>query len=97
TLHATPRQRARVNLSLAITLNGEKTRQRLLRPTLIETGKALFEVARIWNGDAVRALSLVREVRGAELFDQALASGRGLIVAAPHLGCWELLNYWLCE
>jgi KDO2-lipid IV(A) lauroyltransferase len=22
---------------------------------------------------------------------------RGLIVAAPHLGCWELLNYWLCS
>ena len=96
-LHATPRQRARVSLSLAITLNGEETRQRLLRSALIETGKALLEVAKVWNGDAVGALSLVREVRGAELFDQALAAGRGLIVAAPHLGCWELLNYWLCQ
>jgi KDO2-lipid IV(A) lauroyltransferase len=96
-LHATPRHRARVSLSLAITLNGGETRQALLLPTLIETGKALLEVAKIWNGDAQRALSLVREVRGAELFEQALAAGRGLIVAAPHLGCWEVLNYWLCS
>jgi len=96
-LHGTPRHRARVSLSLAITLNSDEKRQALLRPTLIETGKALLEVARIWNGDATRALSLVREVHGAELLDQALAARRGLIIAAPHLGCWELLNYWLCS
>src|SRR4051794_5357582 len=85
-LHAAPRHRARVSLSLAITLESDQKRQALLRPTLIETGKALLEVAKIWNGDASRALSLVREVRGAELFDQALAARRGLIIAAPHLG-----------
>jgi KDO2-lipid IV(A) lauroyltransferase len=96
-LHATPRHRARISLSLAITLNSDETRQALLRPALIETGKALLEVAKIWSGDAQRALSLVREVRGAELFEQALAAGRGVIIAAPHLGCWELLNYWLCS
>src|SRR5579875_3886585 len=44
-----------------------------------------------------RALRLVRGVEGLEHFDAALHSGRGLIVAAPHLGCWELLNYWLCS
>src|SRR3954469_24081190 len=71
-LHATPRHRARISLSLAITLNSDETRQALLRPALIETGKALLEVAKIWSGDAQRALSLVREVRGAELFEQAL-------------------------
>jgi len=34
-------------------------------------------------------------VRGQALFDAARARGKGLIIAAPHLGCWELLNYWL--
>jgi KDO2-lipid IV(A) lauroyltransferase len=34
-------------------------------------------------------------VEGLERFDAALQSGRGVIIAAPHLGCWELLNYWL--
>jgi len=95
-MHASPRRRAQVTLSLAITQIGAETRQ-LLRASLIESGKALLEVAKIWNGNPAAALELVREVRGAELFDAALREGRGLIVAAPHLGCWELLNFWLCS
>lgn len=96
-VHASPHTRAQASLSLAITLNSAETRQKLLRPSLIESGKALVEVAKIWNGDLAATLGLVREVRGVEWFDQALADGRGLIIAAPHLGCWELLNFWLCS
>jgi Kdo2-lipid IVA lauroyltransferase/acyltransferase len=93
--HATPRRRATVTLSLALTRISDKTRHILVKRSLIEGGKSLLEVARIWSGDLPAVLALVREVRGAQLFDQALASGRGLIIAAPHLGCWELLNFWL--
>jgi KDO2-lipid IV(A) lauroyltransferase len=85
------------NLSLVITHESAETRHRACRDALAETGKALFEVARIWGNRPEDALTLIREVRGRELFDAALASGRGLIVAAPHLGCWELLNYWLAS
>ncbi len=98
-----------VNLRLIQTRNGAQTGQRPLdgsaagdvmealdpRRVLVETGRSVTEIARVWCGNPSRALELVREVRGGELFDAALASGRGVIVAAPHLGCWELLNYWL--
>jgi len=69
----------------------------LLREVMIESGKSVTEIAKIWGSDAMRALALVREVRGEDVFDAALASGKGMIIAAPHLGCWELLNYWLCR
>ena len=72
-------------------------RAALLREVMIESGKSVTEIAKIWGSDAERALELVREVRGEALFDAALASGQGVIIAAPHLGCWELLNYWLCR
>ena len=65
------------------------------RTVLREAGKSAVEVARIWCTRPERALRLVREVRGGELFEQALASGRGVLIAAPHLGCWELLSFWL--
>ncbi|HET8941075.1 MAG TPA: lipid A biosynthesis acyltransferase [Rudaea sp.] len=94
--HAAPFRKATTTLSLANTQFGHQTGHALVKSCLLETGKSLFEVAKVWNGDAANALSLVREVRGIELFEAALASDRGLIVAAPHLGCWELLNYWLC-
>lgn len=75
----------------------EAARAALLREVMIESGKSITEIAKIWGNDAERVLGLVREVRGEALFDAALATGKGVIIAAPHLGCWELLNYWLCR
>lgn len=69
----------------------------LLRATMREGGKSITEIVKVWGAGAEQALTLVREVRGAALLDAALASGKGVIIAAPHLGCWELLNYWLCS
>jgi len=71
-------------------------RAKLTRACLAETGRAVTEMAAVWGRGARRALQLVWEVEGLEHFDAALAARRGLIIAAPHLGCWELLNYWLC-
>jgi KDO2-lipid IV(A) lauroyltransferase len=91
------RSKARATLSIVITQFPSETRQGLLKTAMFEAGKSLFEVCKIWSGSPERALTLVREVRGVELLDQALAARRGLIIAGPHLGCWELLNYWVCS
>ena len=90
------RRKAEHTLSRINTTFGEE-KSHLLRVALAEAGKSFFEIAKIWTGDPARTLALVREVHGGELFDAALAAKRGLIVAAPHLGCFELLNYWLCS
>ena len=91
------RSKARATLSIVITQFPGETRHGLLDEAMIEAGKSVFEVCKMWSGFPNDALALVREVRGIEWFDQAVAAGRGLIVAAPHLGCWELLNFWLCN
>lgn len=85
-----------VNIRLARPQLDAAAQQALVRQALVESGRSVTELARIWGGGARRALKLVREVRGAELFDAALAGDKGVIIAAPHLGCWELLNHWLC-
>jgi KDO2-lipid IV(A) lauroyltransferase len=85
------------NLSLVLTQDSTETRHRLGRTAMAETGKALVEIAKIWGNRPATALALIREVHGERLFQAALERGRGLIVAAPHLGCWELLNYWLAS
>lgn len=88
---------AAVNIALARPDADAATRRALTRAALMDAGRSITEIIRVWGGGARRALALVREVEGGELFDAALASGRGVIIAAPHLGCWELLNYWLCS
>jgi len=89
--------RVAVNLAIARPGLDEAARAALLREVLAESGKSATEIVKIWGSGAERALRLVREVRGEALFDAALALGKGVIIAAPHLGCWELLNYWLCR
>ena len=71
------------------------TSQAFLRETLAETGKSTFELATFWGRGPARVLSLVRRVEGLEHVRAALAQGRGLLIAAPHLGAWELLNLYL--
>ncbi|MGH8125691.1 MAG: lysophospholipid acyltransferase family protein [Rhodanobacteraceae bacterium] len=94
--HARERVHTEVNMRIVRPELDAAARDALVRECLVETGHAVSEMAAVWGRGADRALKLVHEVEGAEHFDAALQSGRGLIVAAPHLGCWELLNYWLC-
>ena len=91
------RRKARTTLSLVITEFRGETRHSLLRSAMREAGKSALEIGKIWSGDPLRALGLVRQVHGLALFESALAGGRGLIIAVPHLGCWELLNFWVCQ
>jgi len=95
--HSRSARYSAVNLRLTRPELSEAERADLLLRTMEESGKSVTEVAAIWGGGAEKSLGMVRDVVGGELFAEALASGKGVIVAAPHLGCWELLNYWLCS
>ena len=94
--NARERVHTEVNLGIVRPALAGAARDTLTRACLAETGRAVTEMAAVWGRGAERALGLVREVDGLEHFEAALHAGRGLIIAAPHLGCWELLNYWLC-
>src|SRR5687768_46779 len=85
---------ARRNLELCFPELGETERARLLRDTLAETGKSTVELAKFWTR-ADESLARIVRVEGRELIDTALAQGRGVLIAAPHLGAWELLNLYL--
>jgi len=96
-VHGRARRIAERNLVKVLTQKSAKERQAIARASVVETGKAIAEIAGVWGRSAEHALGLIREVRGAEVFEAARASGKGTIVAAPHLGCWELLNYWVAS
>lgn len=86
---------ARRNLELVYPTLDADARERLLRGVLCATGRNTFESLRFWTRADASNFPLVGSVHGAQLLDAALASGRGLIIAAPHYGNWELLSQWL--
>jgi len=70
---------------------------RLLYALAALVARQALETLRFWTRPHARNLSLIRESQGVDLFDAAVASGKGVIVAAPHYGSWELLNQWLAD
>ena len=88
---------ARRNLELACPAMAPAERAALHAAILRNTAWQAIETLRIWTRPATTNLATIRRTHGVELFDAALASGRGLIVAAPHHGNWELLNQWLAS
>jgi KDO2-lipid IV(A) lauroyltransferase len=67
----------------------------LLRQVIHETGKSLMEVAAVWLRPQDKVAGLVRETAGWAHFQAAMQSGKGVVVVAPHIGCWEIINQYL--
>ena len=86
---------ARRNLQLAFPALDPEQRDSLHRAVLRTTARQALETLRLWTRAPIRNLARIRASHGVDLFDAALASGRGVIIAAPHYGNWELLNQWL--
>lgn len=57
-----------------------------------ESGKAVWELSAIWMWPAPRVLPLIKQVSGQTLLDNAIKKGDGVILALPHIGCWEIIG-----
>lgn len=86
---------ANINLQKCFPQLSAKQRKSLLIANLQETAKTAFEMGPIWCWKKQRVLSLVTQVSGREHLQAALDKGKGVIIAAPHIGCWELLGLYL--
>jgi Kdo2-lipid IVA lauroyltransferase/acyltransferase len=63
----------------------------LVRGVMRSTGRNLLETLRVWTRPRKDNLALIKNVHGLEHLHAARAREKGLIIAAPHYGNWELL------
>lgn len=85
----------RVNLRLCFPELTETDLERLARESLEEDACMFAELGHLWFRPVEEVLARVVEVRGEEHLRRGLERGRGVVVAGPHLGAWELLGLWL--
>ncbi len=88
------RNTARTNLELCFPRLRPQERAQLLRRSLHEYAKGAAEVAVLWTCSRERLLKLVYQLSGADDFNRALSKGKGVIIAAPHLGAWEMVGLY---
>ena len=90
-----PARIARRNLELIVPQWSRAEREAGTHRILRATGANAMETLRVWSRPRADNLALVRSVQGEAALGEALAQGRGLILAAPHFGNWELLIEWM--
>jgi len=83
------RKIAEINISLCYPELSTQQQRKLVRVCLAEAGKTLFETGALWLRPGEQTLKLIKHVSGRELVEQAVANGKGVILATPHLGAWE--------
>lgn len=91
------RQIARRNIALCFPELPPQQRERLARQALIESGKTLLEFGPLWSLTPARFEQLLISEEGAEAVHAARAAGRGIILATPHLGSWEMGGHYCAQ
>jgi len=85
-----PKKITDINLDICLPELTKKQRRDLSRDSLAHTGMTALEIPLMWEWPVDKCLGLIKETEGLELVDEALATGKGLVLLAPHLGNWEL-------
>lgn len=83
-------RRTRFHIARCLPELAPAARRRLAFRALVEAGKTLAELPFLFAAREARVVRALREVRGRALLDAAVAAGRGVIAASPHLGSWEM-------
>lgn len=89
---ASPRyaRRLRENLYLSKVVSDSSSNRRLLFQAIAEAGKSVLELFIVWFRPYPDVLKLVRNVEGWEHVQAARASGKGVMLLTPHIGCFEM-------
>lgn len=72
-------------------------REQLMQESLEHTGSVMCEMGMAWFWSSERTLKKVRRIHNEEALQAALARGKGVILIAPHLGNWELINLYVAN
>lgn len=85
---------SRVNIQRCFPDYSPQQVDQLAKQSLIETGITLFEIGMCWVWPPAWALKRITKVTGEEHLHDALAKNEGIMIIAPHLGNWEILNHY---
>lgn len=88
------RHMAKANLDIAFPALSAARRRRLVRETLRELGKCVTELGVLWYAGESRLRRLIRSRVGEDVWREICAADRPVLVAAPHLGSFEMLNLY---
>ncbi|HEY5679471.1 MAG TPA: lysophospholipid acyltransferase family protein [Pseudomonadales bacterium] len=94
TLDVRAARTTRINVALCFPELGPEEQARLVRDSLAHSASVVTEAGPLYHWPRARWQTRLTLV-GDELFNEAMASGRGVLLLGPHFGNWEALPLFL--
>jgi Kdo2-lipid IVA lauroyltransferase/acyltransferase len=91
------KQIAKKNIEICLPDLDFKEQNILLRRTLNESGKTLAEMGIMWLANSERVLNMIKSIEGEEFLKTAIENHKGVLLAMPHIGSWELVNLYVAR
>ncbi len=85
------------NLRACFPQKSEEEMRVLARASLKNTACTALEMGKAWMLPVRKTIALVTETEGMDELRQALDSGEGVILLAPHQGNWEIFGIFICD
>ncbi len=85
---------SRANIDCCFKHLDVQAREELLRSSLEHTGMSYAEMGMSWLWPTKMSLAKITKVVGEDILQAAFAQGKGVIIIAPHIGNWEVLNLY---
>lgn len=90
-------QVTRTNIQLCFPELTERQQDSRVQESLEQTCQTLMETGIAWYQKPQKTLKLIQKIEGLEHMEAAVAANQGVIIMAPHLGNWEILNTYLAS
>lgn len=81
-----------INLQTCFPKKSEAERRELAQASLKHTGMLALELGPVWCKDLSWLNSKLERVEDEQLFTDAQAKGKGVLVMSPHIGNWEVIG-----
>lgn len=88
-----------ISLNIDICLPHLSTEQKelLVRAAVRNELQSYMEFFSIWGSSTDKNIARIKQVEGAQYFQQAIQENKGIILLTPHFGTWEILNAWMAQ
>jgi KDO2-lipid IV(A) lauroyltransferase len=83
-----------VNIRLCFPDYSDDEVDKLTKKSLSALGKTYTEMGMSWMWPIPKVHKLITHIEGKEYLQQALDDKNGIVLIAPHLGNWEILNHF---
>ena len=83
------------NLAVCFPTMGSKEADQLAEDSMRHSGMLMTEMAMAWFWPSEKIQDKIIRIQGNACIEDALEAGQGVIVAIPHVGNWEMLNFYL--